>query len=520
MSPQIRPLIAGLAAPGLLWLATSVALGQAAPAPRGLPNPAPTSPATYQALLLSSGQVVRGEIVEDAAAGVFRHRQKVGTVQYPRAMVQKAAGSVEELYRFQAARLPAGDPDERMKLARWCLTEHLPDQAREQLVAVQRMSPDDREVRRMLFNLDATASRPGVDPEIRRTSAEQPAAEQPAALDPRFLASVSKHFNTVPVIFDLPPAQAVRRADEFARYVQPVLLQSCAKCHNEKYQGTFQLVEIRTQRDLKNPDVARANLDAALRLVNPDDPSRSDLLSAGLVPHGGSKNAIFRGPNDRYYQPLATWVKSLKPAAAAGRGSAGDVSRAGYAPADASSGEGFGADRATGPRSAAPAPFPLPRTASNPAVPNFPDMAAVAEAAAATPPPSKRIVQRFQEDAEFRLKADDNPEFPVPFAAGGVQPTRPATRPARPAQPGAEAPKPASPPAIPPKAATPIGRDAVAVEPTDTPNQLPGMNQPLYPTAPAAGADDEGEPRPARKKEKKIDNALLEKLMKNRNANP
>src|SRR3954447_13738686 len=118
MSPQNRPLIAGLAAPGLLWLATSVALGQAIPAPPGPPTPAPTSPTTYRALLLSSGIVVKGDIVEDAAAGSYRLRGNGGTVPYPRSMVLKAAGSVEELYRFQVARLPKGDPDERLKLAR------------------------------------------------------------------------------------------------------------------------------------------------------------------------------------------------------------------------------------------------------------------------------------------------------------------------------------------------------------------------------------------------------------------
>src|SRR4051812_37584988 len=123
MSPQNRPLIVGLAAPGLLWLATSVALGQAPPPPR-----APSQAPAYSALLLSTGQVVRGEIVEDAAARVYRLRTSGGTVEFPRSKVDKAAGSVEELYQFRVARLAHGDPDDRLKLARWCLTEHLPAQ--------------------------------------------------------------------------------------------------------------------------------------------------------------------------------------------------------------------------------------------------------------------------------------------------------------------------------------------------------------------------------------------------------
>src|SRR4051794_27434975 len=111
MSPQNRSLIVGLAAPGLLWLATSVAPGQSVPPPQA-PSPAPT----FGALLLSSGKVVRGEIVEDAEAGVYRLRQSGGPLSFPGSMVEKAAGSVEELYQFRVARLPAGDPDERIKL--------------------------------------------------------------------------------------------------------------------------------------------------------------------------------------------------------------------------------------------------------------------------------------------------------------------------------------------------------------------------------------------------------------------
>src|SRR3954452_9824297 len=134
MSPQNPSLIVGLAAPGLLWLATSVAIGQDSPPPR-----APSQAPAIAALLLSNGKVVRGEIVEDAAAGVYRLRDSGGPVPYPKSMVLKAAGSVEELYRYQVARLAVGDPDERIKLARWCLTEHLEAQAREQLRAVQVM---------------------------------------------------------------------------------------------------------------------------------------------------------------------------------------------------------------------------------------------------------------------------------------------------------------------------------------------------------------------------------------------
>ena len=87
--------------------------------------------------------------------------------------------------------------------------------------------------------------------------------------------------------------------------------------------------------------------------------------------------------------------------------------------------------------------------------------------------------------------------------------------PARPESPtkGAKAPEDeAKAPTVVPKAATRVGPNTVVVEATDDPNELPGMNQKRYPPK------SEGDP--AKKPGQKIDNALLEKLMKSRNGSP
>ncbi|WP_435005514.1 hypothetical protein P12x_003362 [Tundrisphaera lichenicola] len=489
MSPKNHSLIVGLAAPGLLWLATSVAIGQSVPAPR-VPSQAPT----YAALLLSNGKVVLGDIVEDAKAGVYRIRASGGPLAFPKNMVQKAGGSIEELYEFLAARLPVGDIGEKMKLARWCLTENLTDQAKEQLLAMQAACPDDAEVRRMLYNLAATSSAPGrMDPAVRQTS-----GEVPAPLDPRVLGKVRGSFGgAAPVIFDLPTAQAVRRAGEFTEYVQPVLQMSCARCHNERYEGSFQLVEIKNAKDRKNPDIARANLDATLRLINPDDPSRSELLSSGLLPHGGSKNAVFRGPNDRYFQVLNTWVKRIRPASSsASRTSADPVSRTGYAPAEPSSDDGFASDREGRiPVSRSAVPRPLPGL----------DILEAARAAN-PPPPAPRTVNQYEENADLSGYPDS--EFPIPVGAGGLPPipAPPAGNPATPAK--APARLPAAQPDV-----LPLSPERVVIEANADPNQLPGMEKPLYPTAAATKA-------PGKKSQPKIKGADLEKLLKARNAQP
>ena len=118
--------------------------------------------------------------------------------------------------------------------------------------------------------------------------------------------------NDLPVIFDLPLPLAIKRTEEFTRFVHPVLQARCANCHDGQYDGQFQLVPIKNRAD-RTPNATRANLDATLRLVDPKNLSHSELLSSTLRPHGnGAKpRPIFAGSNDKAYKILAEWVNHL-----------------------------------------------------------------------------------------------------------------------------------------------------------------------------------------------------------------
>jgi hypothetical protein len=474
--------------------------------------------------LLSNGKVVRGEIARDPASGDYLVRQKIGQAKYPASLVLHAGSSLIDLYRFQVERLPNGDPDERMKLVRWCLAERLMPQAREQLTSLLQLCPDDREAKAMLLFVDSAAARAArVDTEVRRTSGDDLEGQPPASpepMAPNVARSARRNFggaSGLPQIFDLPAAAVARRATEFTQAIQPILQVRCARCHNENYQGNFQLVEIKSKRD-RTPDIARTNLEATIRLVNPDDPMRSDLLSAGLVPHGGNRNGIFRGAKDREYATLERWVMSLRPATPATAKTAGDgVNRAGYNPGGGSpltpvDGGGFGADRggdtATPPATLPPgitgaSARPMPRTPAGPVV---------------ATPPNLNINEVYTATADPSGLPDS--AFPVPFAVGGARDKTTQVKPSKPAA-AADPALPALPGAAPATTAKPAGNGAVLVDVNGDPNLLPGMNQAKYPPKPKADGEDEA-PAPATKKKAKpkIDPALLEGLMKNRNGAP
>jgi hypothetical protein len=461
MSPKKPLLTVGLTALGLFGYATTrVAYSGDPVAPPG-PPPAPALTPTHTVLLMTSGRLISGPITEEA--GDYVVRQNGGAIRVPKSQVEATFESVDAVYRYKLAGVPDRDPDEHLKLARWCLSQNMPAEAKAQLKAVIALSPEAREARAMLAHLEASearAARPRVDPGLVQARAEvpEPAGEgvapggesRPAEIDAAAIARARRDLgvSALPVVFDLPPAVAVKRAEQFARSVHPVLQAACARCHNERTQGAFQLIEVKPPR--RPTAVAlRANLDATLRLVDPANPARSELLSSALVPHGNgaSKKPIFRGANDPGYQILAAWVNSLR----ANRSPDG-VMPTRFAAGEPSGGDGFAVDRGTGP------------TASLPALPT----ADPAGSPRPTPLPSPEVLPPVRYIPGRGLVVERTPpsadEFPVSPMLGGPKPNLdngagPAARPGSPpsqsqAQPGAEAPVPtplAGPlPALPP----------------------------------------------------------------------
>ena len=207
-----------------------------------------------------------------------------------------------------------------MKLARWCLNLKLKSEAKEQLKKVIELNPQHTHAKTMLFSMQQAAelaSQRQLDPEVQQATAENVRKDRPNTLDSAVIHNAQRGLGIsgLPVIFDLPTPLAIRRANEFFRSVHPLLQAYCAQCHDGNYEGEFQLVPVKNRAD-RNPDALRANLDATLRLIDPDNPAKSELLSSTLRPHGRGPRprAIFTGGNDKTYQILATWVQSLRSA--------------------------------------------------------------------------------------------------------------------------------------------------------------------------------------------------------------
>ncbi|WP_337174818.1 hypothetical protein [Paludisphaera sp.] len=406
--------------------------GFAARAGQGPPETADSSPAAAASapappaesfVLLRDDRVLKGIVTEKEDEDAIVVTTPLGAMTYRGGRIEKVGASMEELLSYKRGLVPEDDPDEQMKLARWCLANGMQHEAREHLGLILGLDPKHRQAIAMRGSLDMAdarlARREQVDEEVRQAGGDvmEPA---PGALDPTIVQKARRGMGVsdLPVVFDLPPNVAVKRAAEFQRYVQPVLQLHCARCHDERHDGKFQLVPLNRKSD-HTPEAIRANLDAVLRLVDPEDPAKSELLSSSLRPHGTGKNPrpIFQGSNDRAYQILAAWVAGLR-SKPVPHPLAGAPAR----PAE-EDGDGFAVDRA--------------RVARSTAV-----VDPIMGEATRIPPPTRRDFTtpdlKYQPGQGWIDDDGSGEDAPVPFAVSGKMPKgvsvgRPPARSADPA---------------------------------------------------------------------------------------
>lgn len=452
-----------------------------------------------QYVLLRDGRLVKGVVTEKEDEDAIVVTQAIGAMTYRGSRIEKVCASIREVHEYKCSLVPDDDPDEQMKLAQWCLTNGLEAEARGHLALILKLSPKHKQALAMRGSLDQTQARLAKaqqkDDGVRQAGGdvEDPG---PAALDPAIVLKARRGMglNDLPVVFDLPPNAAIKRAEEFKRFVQPVLQLHCAKCHDERHDGTFQLVQIAKRAD-QTAEALRANLDATLRLVDRQEPGKSELLSSSLRPHGGGRNPrpVFRGSNDKAYQILSAWVNNLRTGPAA-HPLAGAPARPAAGDGD-DDGEGFAVDRSRITRST---------VAVDP----------ITGEATSAPPPIRRHFEtptmKYQPGTGW---VDDQgaEEAPVPFAVSGKMPrTAAAARPA-PAD-DAVAPTSTAGPA------SPSGRGPKLSE--DVAQALAEAEAKAAGGAPPLPVDDEESPAPAKAKPAKpmkLDPKLLQKALEKKN---
>jgi hypothetical protein len=173
-----------------------------------------------------------------------------------------------------------GDPDERLRLARWGQKNGLLEPARLEARYALEMRPGHRETRQLLKLIELGLANRA---ESRPIEARQgPAAPALPRLDLSY-----------------------ETESTFRTRVQPVLMNACVNCHSGGRGGRFQL-----ERAYENAQRAatQRNLAAVFAQINLDKPATSPLLIKALSPHGNVNTPPLPGRSAPAYHAIVHWL--------------------------------------------------------------------------------------------------------------------------------------------------------------------------------------------------------------------
>jgi hypothetical protein len=240
---------------------------------------AQSGPSSGRILVMKNYRTLEGEITCDGSQYVIR--RPVGEITLPVERGQKLCTNWDEAYTFVRAQANLHDPDERLRLARWCQQHELMKQALAEAKAAAEMRPGHAESQRLFKHLQ----------KVEHAAPPPPAPEPPAV-----------GVTTLPAI-DL-DSEALSL---FTTRVQPILMNACANCHCNGRGGSFQLMRV-AGNTTGNRGATQHNLAAVLRRVDLERPAMSLLLIKAVSDHAGTGQAPIKKKDSTVFRNLELWL--------------------------------------------------------------------------------------------------------------------------------------------------------------------------------------------------------------------
>ncbi len=242
-------------------------------------------PAAARTVVLDNENVLEGEVVRVDEG--YEIRQPSGSsVTIPASRVLAVVANRTAAFHVIADRSNRGDADERLRLARWCAANGLPEQALIEARAAAKMRRGFLAADRYVALLEEAVKRrqPENHPEIIQAKAETPKPD----------AAVTE----VPVV-----EYNSESFPLFATRINAILVNTCANCHANGTARKFRLTRAGGR------SAVTRNMMAALPFVNPKDPAASPILTKALLPHGKATEAPFKTRTHPAYQALEVWAQ-------------------------------------------------------------------------------------------------------------------------------------------------------------------------------------------------------------------
>jgi hypothetical protein len=249
--------------------------------------------ASGHVLILENGRTLEGDIEREGTQ--YRVRRPVGETWVSGEKVVRLCASLEDAYEYLRRQANLRDPDERLRLTRWCQQHELHDQAVAEIAAAVELRPHNAEYRRLLQSLQRAKD------DRRSKMEERETAKDNSPVDPR--SSIHDPHPSPPPV-DLTAGSV----SQFITKVQPVLMNTCASCHSHAHTGPFQL-----ERVMDNGVVSRRatqhNLAQVLGQISVENYLMSPLLVKAVTIHGEASQPPIKSREAVAFHRLEDWVK-------------------------------------------------------------------------------------------------------------------------------------------------------------------------------------------------------------------
>jgi hypothetical protein len=248
------------------------------------------APTKGRVLLLENERIFEGDIEKFGDKYCVR-RLNAGETWIPGDKVVLLCASRLEAYEHLRKQANLNDPDELLRLARWCQMQDLREQAVADLHEALILQPEHDETRRLLKHLEQAAV------ERTATTPSQPVPKSATRPEPKPVQTASTGLELNAECMGL-----------FARRVQPILMNTCASCHASGRGGEFKLTQVFGDAPLGGKS-SQQNLTAVLSQIKPEQPLGSPLLLMAASAHGGSAQPPLKGRQTPAFKALEQWVR-------------------------------------------------------------------------------------------------------------------------------------------------------------------------------------------------------------------
>jgi hypothetical protein len=229
------------------------------------------------AMILDNEQLVEGEIRREGDQVIIRRGASETSI--PSKRVVEIVADRKAALQSMRERSNRRDPDERLRLIRWCLANDLRAEALEEAEDLLKSRPGDAKFGEFVAGLRQLGPSTRVAPLPSKASSNKVIEVEPLDYNP-------ESFGT------------------FVSRVEPILMNVCIGCHNNDKGGKFSLV--RSDDDSRN--AALHNLSMTLKQLNRANPAESAFLLKSISPHGTAVRPPLRDRQHPAYVNLEAWV--------------------------------------------------------------------------------------------------------------------------------------------------------------------------------------------------------------------